>query len=145
MARWLAAFDLPQFHFVNGEQLVTNPVSELRQVETFLGLEHLINESMFYFNDSRGFYCIKAPPILPMGGANNSLANDNQPLAKRGDVMTLGTDGTTPPSERCLASSKGRIHPNISTRVVYKLRKFFRPYNEIFYKQTAINFSWPVT
>jgi hypothetical protein len=162
MARWLMAFDVRQFHFVSGEQLVVNPVDELHKVETFLGLEHRINESMFYFNESRGFYCIRAPPIaVAVGGANFS-AGSGQPDVVTGRTSnfphesSLSTmeDGTsvevdnrvTPISpDRCLASSKGRVHPNISHRVIQKLRKFFRPYSELFYKQTEINFGWPTT
>ena len=45
--------------------------------------------------------------------------------------------------EHCLAKSKGRIHPNISSIVVHKLRKFFRPYNYKFYDLVGQDFGWP--
>ena len=46
-------------------------------------------------------------------------------------------------SGRCLAKSKGRQHPNVSSEVIHKLRKFFRPYNYQFYDQVGQDFGWP--
>lgn len=45
--------------------------------------------------------------------------------------------------ERCLAKSKGRTHPNISSTLVHKLRTFFRPYNYRFYDLVGQDFGWP--
>jgi hypothetical protein len=45
--------------------------------------------------------------------------------------------------EHCLAKSKGRSHPNISSSVVHKLRTFFRPYNYKFYNLVGQDFGWP--
>ena len=59
MERWLQYFDLSQFHLVNGENLVRDPVAELSKVETFLGLEHHLSRDNFYFNSTKGFYCMK--------------------------------------------------------------------------------------
>ena len=44
MHNWLNYFKLKQFHFVDGENLVKNPIQEIRGVEKFLGLEHRINK-----------------------------------------------------------------------------------------------------
>lgn len=59
LRNWLQWFPLSQIHIVNGKILVTNPVVALRRVEQFLGLKHRITEDHFYFNKSRGFYCIQ--------------------------------------------------------------------------------------
>ena len=45
--------------------------------------------------------------------------------------------------EHCLAKSKGRSHPNISSLLVHKLRTFFRPYNYKFYDIVGQDFGWP--
>lgn len=45
--------------------------------------------------------------------------------------------------EHCLDKSKGRSHPNISSDLVQKLRKFFRPYNYKFYNLVGQDFGWP--
>lgn len=58
MARWLEFFKLSQIHIVDGENLVADPYSEIYQVEEFLGIEHKIKEDYFYFNKSKGFYCV---------------------------------------------------------------------------------------
>ena len=44
---------------------------------------------------------------------------------------------------RCLAKSKGRQHPNVSTEIVHKLRTFFRPFNFQFYDMMGEDFGWP--
>lgn len=107
--RWLRYFRLEQFHFVSGENLVRDPVEELRKVERFLGIENRLDEGRFYYNKTRGFYC-----------------------------MLSADDG----SERCLAPSKGRIHPNIDPQVIEKLRLFFRPHNQLFYQMVGVDFGW---
>ena len=59
MDKWLHFFPLSSFHFIDGEQLVVDPASELKKVETFLGIPHELTEDKFYFNKTRGFYCMK--------------------------------------------------------------------------------------
>ena len=59
MERWLRYFDLSQFHIVSGENLVRDPSAELTKVESFLGLEHRLSRDNFYFNSTKGFYCMK--------------------------------------------------------------------------------------
>ena len=44
---------------------------------------------------------------------------------------------------RCLAKSKGRQHPNVSSEILHKLRTFFRPYNFQFYDIIGQDFGWP--
>ncbi len=143
MARWLSQFDPSQFHFVNGERLVTRPVEELRRVETFLGLQHHIDDSMFYFNASRGFYCIRAPPIADSAAGAPGGSPEVGGASSGGTEVSSGAPVIF--SDRCLASSKGRTHPNISSSVIRKLNAFFRPYNEMFYKQTRTDFGWSTT
>lgn len=59
LARWLEMFGLHQIHIVDGDRLITDPIPEIRRVESFLGLDHFITEENLYFNTSRGFYCMK--------------------------------------------------------------------------------------
>ncbi|KAI0236940.1 Heparan sulfate glucosamine 3-O-sulfotransferase 5, partial [Lamellibrachia satsuma] len=55
---WTKLFPLgSQFHVVDGDKLVSRPVSELEKIETFLGLHHCITEKNIAFNNTRGFYC----------------------------------------------------------------------------------------
>ena len=57
--RWREWFSLDQFLIISGKNLITNPLEELRKVEDFLGLEHKIRSDNFYYNASRGFYCMR--------------------------------------------------------------------------------------
>ncbi|KAF0764274.1 heparan sulfate glucosamine 3-O-sulfotransferase 5-like [Aphis craccivora] len=61
--RWLDVFPRDQLFVVNGDRLITNPVSELNRIETFLGLEHRISAENFYFNRTKGFYCLRYGPV----------------------------------------------------------------------------------
>ncbi|XP_002739746.2 heparan sulfate glucosamine 3-O-sulfotransferase 1-like [Saccoglossus kowalevskii] len=57
--KWLDVFPKDQIHVVDGDKLILNPVPELQKVEDFLGLDHKITYDNFYFNETRGFYCMK--------------------------------------------------------------------------------------
>ena len=59
LARWLKHFNMSQILVLDGERLVSQPLKELAKVEHFLGLPPELNENMFYFNTTRGFYCMK--------------------------------------------------------------------------------------
>lgn len=58
MERWLKWFPLESFLIISGENLVKNPLAELRRVEDFLGLQHRLAADNFYWNETRGFFCI---------------------------------------------------------------------------------------
>ncbi|XP_049866907.1 heparan sulfate glucosamine 3-O-sulfotransferase 5 [Pectinophora gossypiella] len=57
--RWLEVFPREQILVVNGDQLIEDPVPQLRRIEKFLGLEHKIGRRNFYFNETKGFYCLR--------------------------------------------------------------------------------------
>ncbi|XP_012675346.2 heparan sulfate (glucosamine) 3-O-sulfotransferase 1-like1 [Clupea harengus] len=60
MRNWLRYFPLEQIHLVDGDTLVRDPLPELRRVERFLELPPRIAASNFYFNQTKGFYCIRS-------------------------------------------------------------------------------------
>lgn len=43
---------------------------------------------------------------------------------------------------RCLGKSKGRTHPRIDPDVIHRLRKFYKPFNMMFYQMTGQDFQW---
>ncbi|XP_067317711.1 heparan sulfate glucosamine 3-O-sulfotransferase 4-like [Anolis sagrei] len=49
-------------------------------------------------------------------------------------------DGTSAPC--CLGKSKGRTHPKIDPEVIRRLRKFYKPFNVMFYQMTSQDFEW---
>nr|XP_004663167.1 heparan sulfate glucosamine 3-O-sulfotransferase 3B1 [Jaculus jaculus] len=56
---WLRHFPLGQMLFVSGERLVSDPAGELGRVQDFLGLKRIITDKHFYFNQTKGFPCLK--------------------------------------------------------------------------------------
>lgn len=59
LMKWLRYFPLEQMHFVSGEGLIRDPAAELAKVQQFLNLKQLITRDHFYFNETKGFPCLK--------------------------------------------------------------------------------------
>ena len=59
LRNWLTYFPVRQFLFLNGENLVRNPAEELIKLQRFLNLDVVIDENYFYFNQTKGFPCLK--------------------------------------------------------------------------------------
>lgn len=59
MRRWLGVFPRSRVFLVDGDALVRNPLAEMKKVEEFLLLEPQINASNFYFNQTKGFFCLR--------------------------------------------------------------------------------------
>ncbi|GCB73500.1 hypothetical protein scyTo_0002579 [Scyliorhinus torazame] len=59
MQNWLKYFPLSQIHIVDGDKLIRDPFPEMEKVEKFLRLSPRINRSNFYFNKTKGFYCLR--------------------------------------------------------------------------------------
>lgn len=51
-------FNLNQIFIIESTELVQKPAAVMARVEDFLGLRHYIKPSHFYFNKTKGFYCI---------------------------------------------------------------------------------------
>jgi len=120
LTRWLHYFSLNQFYFISAENLVANPVEELQKIEKFLGVRHKLTKDVFYFNKTRGFYCM--------------CVNQRKLYTDSGRRVTF--------EQTCLPRGKGRNHPSIDLNVLKKLRIFFRPHNKRLYKMVGINFGW---
>lgn len=59
LERWLRYFSRRQIHFVSGEMLIKDPAGEMAKVQDFLGIRRIISENHFYFNETKGFPCLK--------------------------------------------------------------------------------------
>ncbi|XP_013792567.1 heparan sulfate glucosamine 3-O-sulfotransferase 3B1-like, partial [Limulus polyphemus] len=60
LQRWRRFFPTSQFHIVSGEKLISDPVGEIAKVQEFLGLSKLVDDSCFYFNETKGFPCMRS-------------------------------------------------------------------------------------
>ncbi|XP_067911861.1 heparan sulfate glucosamine 3-O-sulfotransferase 3B1-like [Heterodontus francisci] len=61
LENWLQYFPLSKILFVSGERLVSDPAGEMGRVQDFLGLKRVITDKHFYFNETKGFPCLKKP------------------------------------------------------------------------------------
>lgn len=52
-------FSRSQLLIINGDTLINNPMSQINRVQDFLGIERRINRHNFYFNETKGFYCLR--------------------------------------------------------------------------------------
>ncbi|XP_068123627.1 heparan sulfate glucosamine 3-O-sulfotransferase 1 [Hyperolius riggenbachi] len=59
MENWLTYFPLENIHIVDGDHLIRDPFPEIQKVERFLNLSPQINASNFYFNKTKGFFCLR--------------------------------------------------------------------------------------
>ena len=57
MKPWLHQFSRDQIYVANGDQFRINPVEELKNVESFLELDNYFDDSLFTYNEEKGFYC----------------------------------------------------------------------------------------
>lgn len=55
----METFSREQLLIVNGDLLIEDPVSQIQKIERFLGLEPRIGTHNFYFNETKGFYCLR--------------------------------------------------------------------------------------
>ncbi|KFM63966.1 Heparan sulfate glucosamine 3-O-sulfotransferase 2, partial [Stegodyphus mimosarum] len=62
LERWTRYFPLSRIHVVSGEMLVEDPVFELEAVQKFLGIRPFIGAQHFFFNQSKGFPCLRKSP-----------------------------------------------------------------------------------
>lgn len=114
LRKWLEYFPISQLHFVSGEELTSNPATELQAVEKFLNIEPFIKEEHFYINQTKRFPC-----------------------------FSQYVDSKKRKNSGCLSESKGRPHPSIRDDIRKLLQDFYRPYNKEFYKEVGRDFHWP--
>ncbi|KAM9457225.1 heparan sulfate glucosamine 3-O-sulfotransferase 1 [Clarias gariepinus] len=58
MQRWLRVFPWDSIYIVDGDVLIRDPLAEMKKVEHFLHLKPQLTEENFYFNQTKGFYCL---------------------------------------------------------------------------------------
>ena len=61
LENWLKYYSLSQIHIVENAAFVNAPVPELKKIEHFLNIDTYFDEQQFYFDSSKGFYCLTRP------------------------------------------------------------------------------------
>lgn len=60
VAHWKKYFPDNQLLFINGKDLAKNPGQSIKEVQQFLGVPQVLNETHFWLNETSGFYCLNA-------------------------------------------------------------------------------------
>ena len=87
LKQWIDVFGVENILIIDGDNFVSNPVEELRKAEDFIGLEHKISESDFYYDKQKKFYCIREEGSTgcmseKKGRPHPSMANSTRKLLK---------------------------------------------------------------
>ncbi|XP_006825190.1 heparan sulfate glucosamine 3-O-sulfotransferase 5-like [Saccoglossus kowalevskii] len=61
LIRWFDVFSRDQILLLDGTLLLTDPLSELKTVERFLGLRSFFQKDHFSMNEERGIFCMDFP------------------------------------------------------------------------------------
>ncbi|OQV12947.1 Heparan sulfate glucosamine 3-O-sulfotransferase 4 [Hypsibius exemplaris] len=66
LEKWLRYFPARQLLFISGEDLIEDPAAQMDKVQDFLGLARVIQAGHFYFDQAKGFPCLRRPdsPVL---------------------------------------------------------------------------------
>ena len=116
MENYLNFFDRSQIKLIDSEDFKRDPYTVLRDLETFLNLEHTIGRDNFVFNEEKGLFCLRQNRTSETASCYSSRRGRNIT-----DFKKLATD--TP-------------------QVYRKLEDYFRPHNERFFKLAGRVFDW---
>lgn len=111
---WLVYFRRKQIHIVDGDSLIDYPVPELSKIEEFLSIERFLDDKVFVYNSTKGFFCLKQPSVSQ----------------------------TSEEDIKCLAENKGHTNFNVSSTVLEEMKDFFRPHNQRFFDLCQRRFDW---
>jgi hypothetical protein len=99
------------------DRLIHDPYPELQKVERFLSLDHLIRRDQFYFNATKGFYCLTGVPSQTADLVPN-INDDNftSSSSSSSSIASVDDHANYYPHRyhhKCLAGKKGRRHPQV--------------------------------
>ncbi|CAJ0963687.1 unnamed protein product, partial [Mesorhabditis belari] len=78
---WLNYFPLSQIHIVDGDKFGIDPLPELRLVESFLNVPHLINSSSLVWDQRKGFFCFRKNQRQPPHCLGDSKGRTHRPVS----------------------------------------------------------------
>ena len=114
--RFLNFFEKSQIKIIEAEHFKRNPYNVLREIEEFLNIEHVIKADNFVYIEQKGVYCLRQ--------------NENSQNVS------------------CYGESRGRINTEDKKNIKYsnltlhKLKTFFKPHNDAFFKLINKTFDW---
>lgn len=58
--QWMQFFPRNQMVFISGEDLIANPLNEVKKVTSFLSKPDAVTDKNVYYDESRGYYCFRS-------------------------------------------------------------------------------------
>ena len=116
MELYLQYFNRNQIKLIDGDDFKADPYAVLHDVETFLGIEHIIDKKFFVFIKEKGFHCVR------------SIQNSFR-------VSCYGRN-----RGRKSEDKKSKIH--VSNSAIKKLQEYFKPRNDRLFELTGQTFNW---
>ncbi|RUS76674.1 hypothetical protein EGW08_015564 [Elysia chlorotica] len=116
-----SVFPEEQFLIVSEEDLERDPVSVIRQAETFLNLQPAVSNDVFVFNEKKGFYCFNTSHPFFLSVMDNW------------EVNTL---------TGCLVESKGREHPSYDPQLLQQVVNISLPCVQDLFRLIHKKFDW---
>jgi len=111
--QWMKYFKKEQVLVIDGRELRLEPWVSVKKVEDFLELENKVNENDFYFNATRGFYC--------MSRGKNGIGE--------GKCLNQSKGRHHPPSA-------------LDPWLKQKLKRFYERYNRLFFRAIGRDLHW---
>ncbi|XP_003724549.2 heparan sulfate glucosamine 3-O-sulfotransferase 1 [Strongylocentrotus purpuratus] len=68
LKQWYRIYPRHQILVLDGEEFTQDPLPSLQRVEEFLGIDRYFDEDKFFFNETKGFICLRDPFEMCMTG-----------------------------------------------------------------------------
>ena len=114
--RYLKVFDKSQIKIIEAERFKRSPYEVLRELEEYLNIEHVIKPDNFVYIEQKGVFCL-------------SKNKDSQNVSCYGD-------------RRGRTNTEGKNRITYSDSTLRKLKSFFKPHNDAFFKLINTTFNW---
>ena len=115
--RYFNVFNKSQILIINNDDFRNDPYKVLRDIESFLGIEHVILRKHFAYIEEKGFYCVRS--VL-----NETLVACYDQRRGRKSGPKLSVD-------------------SLSNTTLKALKEYFKPMNERFFNAIGRTYNWP--
>nr|XP_054764502.1 heparan sulfate glucosamine 3-O-sulfotransferase 1-like [Lytechinus pictus] len=102
LTQWYNIYPREQILILDGEEFAQDPTTGLQQVEGFLGIDRYFDDTKFYFNETKGFICLRDPFEMCMASGKG------RPHEEVGDDLKIKLQDHFRPFNRELANVLGR-------------------------------------
>ena len=80
---WIRTFSKDKICYVDGDAFVTDPLTQIHNLEACMGISHHFSTSNFVYNEKRGFYCFKEKRLQCLGSSKGRKHPDIPPDVRK--------------------------------------------------------------